>query len=132
MKKNIKMRKSDIKTVREKLPTHLVNLVAIIKNNSEIRRFTSLAIINYLKQKGIINTDKAFVTFNWTKFTVSVNGLGQDYRYNEQFLIDALCGSFNSFAHNAENIISVFLDTENEKVNSNLPVEEQTQTTNEN
>lgn len=131
MKKNIKMKKSDIKTVREKLPAHLVNLVAIIKNNSEIRRFTSLAIINYLKQKGIINTDKAFVTFNWTKFTISVNGLGQDYRYNERFLIDALIGSFNSFARNAENIISVFLDTENKKIN-NTSVEGQTQSDNEN
>ena len=115
MEKNFKTKKNDVKTIREKLPEHLVNLVAILKNNTEIRRFTSLAIINYLKQKNIINGEHNFVIFNWTKFTVKSDGLGIHYRYNEQFFIDALVGSFSSFANNATNIICEFIDYERDK-----------------
>lgn len=128
-KKDFKAKK-DIKSVREKLPEHLVNFVAIIKNNNEIRRFTSLAIINYLKQKEIITGEHNFVIFGWTKFTVKSDGLGIDYRYNEQFLIDSLVGSFKSFANNAEKIIIEFIDTEkerNNKTNNSETTEETTE-----
>ena len=118
-KKEFVSKKNDVKTVREKLPEHLVNFVAIIKNNSEIRRFTSLAIINYLKQKEIITGKYNFVIFGWTKFTVKSDGLGIDYRYNEQFLVDALVGSFTSFANNATEIIDCFVEIENEKLKAN-------------
>lgn len=117
-KKEFVPKRGDIKTVREKLPEHLVNFVAIIKNNSEIRRFTSLAIINYLKQKEIITGKNNFVIFGWTKFTVKSDGLGIDYRYNEQFLIDSFVGSFSSFANNAAEIIDCFVKIENERLKS--------------
>lgn len=119
-KKDFKSKKENIKAIREKLPEHLVNLVAIIKNNSEIRRFTSLAIINYLKQKEIITGEHNFVLFGWTKFTVKSDGLGIDYRYNENFFINSLVGSFESFANNSESIINKFVITENKKLNNEI------------
>ena len=115
MEKKNNIKRNDAKTVREKLPEHLVNLVAIVKNNSEIRRFTSLSIINYLKQKNVIQGEHNFVLFNWTKFTVKSDGLGIDYRYNENFFIKSLVGAFDSFANNAGVIINTFIDTEREK-----------------
>ena len=113
------------KTIREKLPEHLVNLVSIIKNNAEIRRFTSLEIINALKKEGVITTDKAFIIFGWTKYTVKTNGLGTDFRYNNDIFLNALVQSFDRFAVNASNIISTFINMEDEKDNSSSPVNEE-------
>ena len=105
--------KSLIKHLIEKCGVEQVNFVRIIKNNTEIRRFTSLAIINYLKQKGIISGDNNYVTYYWEKFRVISNGLSVEYRYTEKFLIKALIGSFASFANNAENIINEFCEVNN-------------------
>lgn len=100
--------KSLIKHLIEKCGIEQVNFVRIIKNNTEIRRFTSLAVINYLKQKGIINGETNYVTYYWEKFKVSSDGLSTEYRYTEEFLINALIGSFASFANNASKIIYDF------------------------
>lgn len=113
------------KTIREKLPEHLVNLVSIIKNNAEIRRFTSLGIIDALKESGAVTTDKAFIIFGWTKYTVKTNGLGTDYRYNNDIFLNALVKSFERFANNASVIIRTFIDTEDERDNNSSPVKEE-------
>lgn len=105
--------KSLIKHLIEKCGIEQVNFVRIIKNNTEIRRFTSLAIINYLKQKGIINGENNYVTYYWEKFKVSSDGLSTEYRYTEEFLINALIGSFASFANNASKIIYDFGEIHN-------------------
>lgn len=117
--------KNDFKSVANKLPKALVELVAIVKNNSEIRRFTSLAIINKLKQQGVISGDNNYVAFNWTKYTVTSNGLGIDYRYDKLF-IDCLIGSFASFAAASEKTISDFINFLN-----NSPLKENVEETTE-
>lgn len=102
-------------TVEEALehyPTHIVKLVNLVKSNSDIRRYTSLGILNYLSQKGLINTSKGYVTFNWTKFRVVANGLSTEYRYSEPFFINCLIASFTSFANAAQKIIKVYCSKE--------------------
>ena len=103
------------------VPKHIVELACIVKNNAQIRRFTAIAIINYLCQKGEIQKispeeqakgNGNYVSFLWDKFTVKSNGLSRDYRYTEKFFITSLIGSFASFAANSKEIIIDFLAKE--------------------
>lgn len=108
------------------IPNHITELALIVKNNAQIRRYTAIAIINYLCQKGEINKISAeeqakgkgnYVNFLWDKFTVKSNGLSRDYRYTERFFITALIGSFTSFAANSKEVIINFLKEENADFN---------------
>ena len=47
------------------IPTHVLELACIVKDNAEIRRFTSLAILNYLHQKNELRGKKGHVDFLW-------------------------------------------------------------------
>ena len=69
------------------IPNHITELALIVKNNAQIRRYTAIAIINYLCQKGEISKISAeeqakgkgnYVNFLWDKFTVKSNGLSRD------------------------------------------------------
>lgn len=94
-------------------PKHIVDLSIIIKNNSEIRRFTALGIINYLKQKEIIaKDDKCYINFKWNKFAINCNGLVKEYKYNETFFITAICAAFISFSNSAQLVINSFIENE--------------------
>lgn len=108
------------------IPNHITELALIVKNNAQIRRYTAIAIINYLYQKGEISKISAeeqakgkgnYVNFLWDKFTVKSNGLSRDYRYTEKFFITALIGSFTSFAANSKEVIINFLKEENADFN---------------
>ena len=119
----------------DNIPVHVRNLAFVVRNNAEIRRFTSKGIIYTLSKNGVIKkTDKVYVDFMFTKFSISINGLKTEYTYNNQMFLNALCASFNSFVDNAQNIINDFLEKENSKVqtdevrniidnNDSLPVE---------
>lgn len=93
-------------------PKHIVKLVNLVKSNSDIRRYTSLGIINYLSQKGNIGEAKGYVSFDWTKFSVTNRGLRTEYRYTEVFFINCLIASFTSFANAAQKIIGEFCSKE--------------------
>lgn len=106
-------------------PKHILDLVIILKDNAEIRRFTSLAILNYLFQKGEINNKRGYVGFYWNKFSVKVNGLSREYWYTEKFFIKALVSSFTSFAAVANQTINMFLEKElNQSANDIVSNEE--------
>lgn len=96
-------------------PSHIVKLVNLVKSNSDIRRYTSLGILNYLYQKGVIEEAKGYVSFNWTKFRVVNKGLSTEYRYIEPFFLNCLIASFTSFANAAQKIIKVFCSKEYEE-----------------
>ena len=89
-------------------PEHLINIALLIKNNAEIRRFTSLGIINYLLQKGEISGNNRYVTFRWNKFCVKCNGLVREYSYTESFFLNCLVASFASFSASAQKTIDIF------------------------
>lgn len=94
------------------IPTHVLELACIVKDNAEIRRFTSLAILNYLHQKNELRGKKGYVDFLWNKFAVKANGLSREYRYTEPFFIKALVSAFTSFANSANKTINNFLEVE--------------------
>ena len=94
------------------IPTHVLELACIVKDNAEIRRFTSLAILNYLHQKNELRGKKGYVDFLWNKFAVKAGGLSREYRYSELFFIKALVSAFTSFANSANKTINNFLDIE--------------------
>lgn len=93
-------------------PAHIVKLVNLVKSNSDIRRYTSLGILNYLYQKNIIEEAKGYVSFDWTKFSVTNRGLRTEYRYTEGFFLNCLIASFTSFANAAQKIIGIFCSKE--------------------
>lgn len=107
-----------IKAKIQNTPEHIRNLVYLVKNNAEIRRYTALGIINKLKQTGMIAKDASvFVKFYFNKYAIVINGLKQEFTYNNNLFITCLAASFPSFAHNANKIISTFISTENQTIN---------------
>lgn len=108
-----------------KLPKHVLNLSLIVKNNAEIRRFTSLGIINYLYQKGVIDTRKVYVNFMFDKFAVIKNNLATEYSYTEPFFINCMIASFTSFANAAQRIINEFCKQEIDNRIGNVADEEE-------
>lgn len=102
------------------VPEHLKNIVLILKNNSEIRRFTSLGMINKLKQAGQIAADaKVYINFYFNKFSISINGLKQEFTYNNSLFVTCLYASFVSFANSANKTINEFCKIESCIANEN-------------
>ena len=99
--------------VRSEIPEHLKNLVLLMKNNAEIRRFTALGVIDALKEAGELKGEKHYVDFKFNHFVVSDDGLRRDYRYTEIFFLNALVDSFSRFAASAQNVINEFIKIEN-------------------
>lgn len=97
-----------VNSTADNYPKHFVDIALLMKNNAEIRRFTSLGILNYLLQKGEIKGDKRYVSFKWNKFCVKAGGLMREYSYNEPFFLNALVASFSSFSAAAQRVIDTF------------------------
>lgn len=78
------------------VPKHILDAAYIIKYNSHIRRCVSLEIINHAKTNGIIGKDeKAYVTFMWNKFKLSINNIGSEYPYNSELFLTCLANGIN-------------------------------------
>lgn len=105
-------KKGELPPYAQRLPEHLTNLVRLVKNNAEIRRFTALGILNYLSQKGEIKGTKKYCSFKWNKFIVSTDGWSKVYTYKEPFFINCLVASFSSFANAATKTIDEFVKKE--------------------
>ena len=126
---NAKKTKKKDKRVNEEamqLPEHTRNLAFILRNNSEIRRFTSVGIINYLQQKGVVHKGvefNHFVLFKWNKFQIITNKLEhtessktnkliKEYEYTEPFFLNSLVASFTCFSTSAQRTVNTFVHTE--------------------
>lgn len=122
--RTIKTKRGEV-DVKELFPEHYIQIALIIKNNAEIRRFTSIGILNYLLQKGIIKGDKRYVSFKWNKFTVKCNGLVKEYSFNEPFFLNSLVAAFSSFSASAQRTINNFCQEEmNTSLDKAVDVEE--------
>ena len=118
MNTNKTPKKPNYKKNIDNIPEHIKNLVLLLKNNSEIRRFTALGLKNALiKNKTITKEDKFYVNFYFNKFAVIVNGLKTEYHYNNQLFIDCLVAAFPAFAQNAIDIINHYCEIENSEYN---------------
>ena len=112
MKKFNKTPKGELPEFAKNQPEHIVNIVRIIKNNAEIRRYTSLGIIQYLHEQGHLTGEKNYVTFNWKNFVVYSDGWVRSYPYKNVFFINSFVESFSKFANEAQMKIDTFLDIE--------------------
>lgn len=102
----------------EKFGKESVELALIVKNNAEIRRFTSKNIIAHLISEGKANNeDKIHVEFLWNKFKVTRNvdgnNLSTEYLYTESFFVKSLVDSFEQFSTNASETIGAFVNKYN-------------------
>lgn len=107
----------------EKFGKETVELALIVKNNAEIRRFTSKNIIAHLiEEKKATAEDKIHVEFLWNKFKVTKNvnnnNLSTEYLYTENFFIKSLIKSFEQFSESASNTIGAFANSYNVEVPS--------------
>lgn len=117
-------RKLTLKDKLEKVPEHIRNIVYVLNNNAEIRRFTSLAMINTLRTSNVISeTDKVYIKFGINKFSIIINGLAQEQHYNNNFFIEAFSASFAAFARSAQKLINTFCEVENREINEEEIVE---------
>lgn len=102
------------------IPEHIARVSVLLINNAELRRFTAIAIRNYLLQKGIVEPGIIYIKFGASKFSVINNGLVLQYRYTEQFFLNALVAAFPSFAASANKAIENLCQTELEKSTSEV------------
>lgn len=117
-------RKPTLKDRLEKVPEHIRNIVYVLNNNAEIRRFTSLAMINTLRTGNAISEDdKVYIKFGINKFSIIINGLAQEQHYNNNFFIEAFSASFAAFARSAQKLINTFCEVENREINEEEIVE---------
>lgn len=94
-------------------PLHLKNIVYLIRNNAEIRHYTSLAMIQLLKKEDKNLVDKKiFIKFLDKKYAVCYDGLNFEYRYNNDIFVTALAASFPVFAATASKTINEFITEE--------------------
>lgn len=111
-----KMKSNDYTRLNEKwansVPEHLKALVQIILNNSDIRRFTSLGILNTLSQKGEITGTHKYVKFLWNKYAVIVDGIKREYLYNEPVFLNSLAAAIPSLAASTQRIINNYTKKE--------------------
>lgn len=94
------------------VPEHIARVSVLLINNAELRRFTAIAIRNYLLQKGIVEPGNVYIKFMANKFSVINNGLVLQYRYTEQFFLNALVAAFPSFAASANRAIENLCEIE--------------------
>lgn len=117
-------RKPTLKDKLEKVPEHIRNIVYVLNNNAEIRRFTSLAMINTLRTSNVISeNDKVYIKFGINKFSIIINSLAQEQHYNNNFFIEAFSASFAAFARSAQKLINTFCEVENREINEEEIVE---------
>lgn len=100
--------KEELEEALKRYPKHYIDISMIIKNNAEIRRFTSIGIINYLLQKKEIKGTKRYVSYKWTKFSVCCDNLVREYSYTEPFFLNCLVAAFSSFSASAQKTINGF------------------------
>lgn len=99
-----------------KYPAHIVKIANMCRSNSDIRRYTSLGILNWMYQKGFIDSPKdGKVNFLWDKFCINIKGLSKEYRYTEEFFLNSFIASFRSLANAAEKNIKIFCKMEFDK-----------------
>lgn len=113
-----------------KLPEHIANVVYILNNNAEIRRFTSLAMIKELTAANVVSaTDKVFIKFSLGKYSVCINGLNHEYTFENNLFVDAFEKAFKDFATHGHKVIQTFIretNAKSESDNANSPVEGET------
>lgn len=102
------------------VPEHISRVSILLINNAELRRFTAIAIRNYLLQKNLVEEGTIYVKFSAAKFSVINNGLILQYRYTEQFFLNALVAAFPSFAASANKAIENLCQVELEKSTSDV------------
>ncbi len=90
--------------ITKKFPEHIVQLVLILKNNAEVRRFTSLGILKALGK----DNGRSYVTFKWNKFAVKSDGLVNEYSYKEAFFLNSFVASFESVALSSQYALENF------------------------
>lgn len=102
------------------VPEHIARVSVLLINNAELRRFTAIAIRNYLLQKEIVKPGNVYVKFGASKFSVINNGLVSQYHYTEQFFLNALVAAFPSFAASANRAIDNLCEIELAKSTSEV------------
>lgn len=93
-------------------PDHYIELVTILKNNAEIRRFCALNIINHLTQRNELYGKNKYVSFKWNKFVIKFNNLTREYSYTEPFFLNAFVASFANFSASAQRTLDNFTKME--------------------
>lgn len=93
-------------------PDYIVNLVKFIKRNQDISRYTALAVINILKNRGDIPKNYiTYVEFKFSCYTVTAKSAEQDFKnrdyvkrdyyYDNRDFYIAICSALTNIANNA-------------------------------
>lgn len=94
-------------------PQELQNVVKIVKYNANIKRHTSLNILNTFVEDGFIDDVKgAFVDFQWDKYTVKSKGIVKEYSYDKTF-VQALVKAHSDMANDSTKAIAKFVEYAN-------------------
>lgn len=92
--------------IKSKAP-EAFDIALLIRNSASLRRHVSLGIKAQLLNSGRIKPeDKVYVEFELSHFTVNVNGLGTDSRYDDMILLKAFLAAADSIDSQIRNLVN--------------------------
>lgn len=91
-----------------KYPKHFTDMVLLLKNNAELRRFTALGILLQMHKNGI-SGEHEYVVFKWDKLSVIINGLAREYKYSEGFFVKSFIASLQCLVNEASSVMGEFV-----------------------
>lgn len=112
----------------KRYPYHFAKIGLLFRNNRDLARLTSLALLKYLNERGDISGDKQYVMFRYNKFTVKYRNLNRDYSYLEGFFFDALNAAIKVLSENITNAANELARKELSKTFNSVCDEESTET----
>lgn len=93
------------------VPEHINAISHILIDNAAIRRLVSLNILSHMTKIGKLSPDAKgkYVRFYKTKFCIVADDLKTEYKYTEEFFLNALIAAFPQFAGLAQTAIQNFM-----------------------
>lgn len=96
------------------VPTHILNMGRMLKNNANLRRRVALRLIATLEDKQVIkHNDSNYINFHSEKYGVYSCGLTTEYPYTSKEFLYALIDACQDFANDCGALIADILDKEN-------------------
>lgn len=107
---SVQRRRSNFAQSFKAAEPELFQMISFVRRNGEVKRHVSLAIINMMKQKGIVPADgKVYVKFLLNRYSVKVDGLASEHPYTDEFFVKALLASGPSIGSYIQLMVNDYL-----------------------
>lgn len=99
-----------------RFPEHSRRLTFLCRNNAEFKRLLSLALIHLHRENETIPADaKAYVKFNFNKYSIKAEGLITEYSMKTKLFTTAMVTAIVAFNQYSQNTLANYVNNEFDK-----------------